>query len=69
MDIESRGIPGGFIASSEFEEAARAQGIALGFDAAVVYVAHPIQDRTDDEMIDLADGAIDEVIALVVSTN
>ena len=68
MDIESRGIPGGFIASSEFEEAARAQGIALGFDAAVVYVAHPIQDRTDDEMTDLADGAIDEVIALVVST-
>ena len=69
MDIESRGIPGGFIASSEFEEAARAQGIALGFEAAVVYVAHPIQDRTDDEMTDLADGAIDEVIALVVSTN
>lgn len=69
MDLESRGIPGGYIASSEFEEATRTQGIALGYEPAVVYVPHPIQDRTDDEMKQLAAKALDEVLALVQSAS
>ena len=56
-------MPGVFVASTEFVEAADAQTTALGFDAARVFVAHPIQDRTDDEMRALADAAIDEVVA------
>ena len=56
-------MPGVFIASTEFVEAASAQAEALGFDPARVFVAHPIQDRTDDEMRSLADAAIDEVLA------
>ncbi|MCU1463458.1 MAG: hypothetical protein JWO37_3533 [Acidimicrobiales bacterium] len=52
-----------FVASTEFVEAADAQTTALGFDAARVFVAHPIQDRTDDEMRALADAAIDAVVA------
>jgi hypothetical protein len=39
----------------------------LGFPAAAVYVPHPIQDRTDEEMRDLADGAVDAIIAAVVA--
>ena len=31
MDLESRGIPAGFVASSEFIEAAEAQGNSLAF--------------------------------------
>lgn len=64
-DLESRGIPGGFIASTEFIEAADAQEIALGFKPERVFVPHPIQDRTDDEMRALADDAFDSVVALV----
>jgi hypothetical protein len=64
-DLEGRGLPGVFIASSEFADAARAQGEALGFDAAHVLVAHPIQDRTDDELRALADAAVDEIVAAV----
>lgn len=56
-------MPGVFIASSEFVAAAAAQAKALGFDAARVFVAHPIQDRTDDEMRALADAALDEIVA------
>jgi len=56
-------VPGVFIASSEFVDAAAAQAKALGFDAARVFVAHPIQDRTDDEMRALADAALDEIVA------
>ncbi len=60
-DLETRGIPGVFIASSEFEEAAEAQSKALGFDPASVFVPHPIQDRTKEEMERLADDALKEV--------
>jgi hypothetical protein len=66
-DLESRGIPGVFIASTEFAEAADVQAKALGFPAASVYVPHPIQDRTDQEMRDLADSAVDAIIAAVVA--
>ncbi len=51
-----------FVASDVFVDAAEAQAAALGFPAARVFVAHPIQDRTDDEMVALADAAIDAVI-------
>jgi hypothetical protein len=64
-DLERRGVPGVFVASSEFVDAAAAQSAALGFDAARVFVAHPIQDRTDDEMRALADDAVDAIVAAV----
>lgn len=62
-DLEARGIPGAFVASSEFVDAAITQSRALGFDPARVFVAHPIQDRTDAELEALADAAIDEILA------
>jgi len=61
-DLEGRGRPGVFVASAEFEAAADAQERALGFPAARVFVAHPIQDRTDDEMRALADDAVEELL-------
>ena len=48
-----------FVASEPFSEAAEAQARALGLDVARVFVAHPIQDRSDDEMRSLADEARD----------
>ena len=57
------GLPGVFVASTEFVSAAAAQGKALGGDPASVFVPHPIQDRSDDEMRALADAAVDEVLA------
>ena len=62
-DLEGRGLPGVFVASTEFVDAADAQAAALGFDPARVFVAHPIQDRTDEELAALADGAVDEILA------
>ena len=60
-------MPSVFVASAEFVQAADAQARALGFDAARVFVAHPIQDRTDDEMRALARGAVDDLIAALSS--
>lgn len=67
MNLEGRGIPGVFIASSEFEDGADAQADALGVDPAAVYVPHPIQDRTDEEMIALAEGAFEEIVSKLVA--
>jgi hypothetical protein len=63
VNIESAGVPMVFIASTEFISAADAQSRALGADPARVFVPHPIQDRTDDELRALADGAFDAILA------
>jgi alkanesulfonate monooxygenase SsuD/methylene tetrahydromethanopterin reductase-like flavin-dependent oxidoreductase (luciferase family) len=66
-DLEARGVVGVFIASEVFVQAAAAQGASLGMEPASLFVAHPIQDRTDDEMRALADTAIDELLARLTS--
>jgi hypothetical protein len=63
VDLETRGIPSVFVASSAFVDAAAAQARALGLEPAAVFVAHPIQDRTDAEMQALAEGAVDSILA------
>ena len=65
LDYESRGVPAVFVASDEFVQAADVQSRALGGDPARVFVPHPIQDRTDDEMYALADAAVDALLAAV----
>ena len=67
MTLESRGIPAGFVASTEFVDAANAQAKSLGINPASVYVPHPIQDRTDEEMVQLARDAIDSIVAMIYS--
>jgi hypothetical protein len=67
IDLEARGIPGVFVATTEFVDGAEHQARALGADPAAVYVAHPIQDRTDAEMEAIADGAFDAVVAALVN--
>ena len=66
-DLESRGIPAMFVASTEFRQAAAAQAGTLGFDPAVVFVQHPIQDRTDEEMRVIARTALEEILAQIVA--
>ena len=67
-DLEGRGLPGVFIATLEFVDGAVAQARALGADPAAVYVEHPIQDRTDEEMVAIADAAFDRVVAALLGT-
>ena len=62
VNLESGGVPGVMVASTEYVDATSAQATALGADPARVFVAHPIQDRTDDEMRALADRALDDIL-------
>ena len=67
VDLEARGVPGVFVASAEFVQAAEAQSTSLGFPSARVFTPHPIQDRTDDEMRAYADAAYDEIVKAVTA--
>jgi hypothetical protein len=67
-DLEGRGIPGVFVASSAFVAAADAQSASLGIAPARVFVPHPIQDRTDDEMTAYADSVYDEILARITAS-
>lgn len=62
-DLEARGAVAVGIATTKFVEAAAAQNRALGYDPAVVFVAHPIQDRTNAELRALADAALASIVA------
>jgi hypothetical protein len=65
--FEIQGTPAVFIASSEFIDAAEVQSRSLGLpDVRRIFVPHPIQDATDDEMRAKADAIVDEVIASLV---
>jgi len=66
VDLELRGIPGVFVATVQFTDGAEVQSKALGADPAAVYVEHPIQDRTDDEMLAIADQAFEQLLASLV---
>ena len=68
VNLEALGVPGVMIASTEFVDAADAQSAALGADPARVFVPHPIQDRTDDEMRTLADDAVEHVLRALIAS-
>ena len=67
MNFDSRGIPGVTVVTTGFTDAVEVQAKALGFEPAVVYVPHPIQNRTADELARIADDAIEPVLRLLQS--
>jgi hypothetical protein len=67
VDLEARGVPGVFVATVAFTDGAEVQARSLGADPAAVYVAHPIQDRNDAELVAIADGAFEAVVAALTN--
>ena len=65
LDLDERGVPGVMIATTAFREAAAAQSASLGFEPAIVWVPHPIQNRTDDEIRAIADQAMEEITEML----
>jgi alkanesulfonate monooxygenase SsuD/methylene tetrahydromethanopterin reductase-like flavin-dependent oxidoreductase (luciferase family) len=68
IKLESLGIPSVPVATTEFVTAARAQASALGrsdFDA--VYVAHPIQDQTKEEIQAKAEAVVEEIARRLIN--
>jgi hypothetical protein len=64
LSFEAEDRPAVLVASSAFEQAASHQAAALGQpEIKRVLVPHPIQDRTDEELHELARTAADEILA------
>ena len=68
MNLDGRGIPGVSIVTEAFADAVDVQSQAMGFDPAVVYVPHPIQNRTQEELARLADEAIEPTLRMLSRT-
>jgi len=65
QNLDRRGIPGGFVCSEAFQEAAEAQARSLAFNPAIVWVPHPIQNRTEKELAMLAEEAMTEILEMI----
>lgn len=53
------------MATEAFRQAADAQMKSLGFAAGLVWVPHPVQNRTPAELVALADEALPKILALI----
>jgi hypothetical protein len=73
VSLETAGVPGVFVMSTQFIDAAAAQSAALGMTPASVIVPHPIQNRTDAELHAMAEAVVTELeralLHPTVSTN
>ncbi len=67
MNFDSRGIPGVSVVTTGFTDAVETQSKALGYEPAVLYVPHPIQNRTADELNAIADDAAERALRLLVA--
>jgi alkanesulfonate monooxygenase SsuD/methylene tetrahydromethanopterin reductase-like flavin-dependent oxidoreductase (luciferase family) len=67
LDLDLRRVPGAMVATTAFRDAAAAQARSLGFEPAIVWVQHPIQDRTDEELRAIADEALGPILAAICS--
>ncbi len=68
VDLEERGVPSVYIATTVFADGAAAQARALGADPAALFVPHPIQDRTDEELIAMAERTFDRLLEVMLDT-
>ena len=65
--MDGSGVPGVTVVSRGFVDAMEMQSGVLGFDPAVIYVPHPIQNLTADELNKIADDIIEPALALLTS--
>ncbi len=62
-DLEKRGIPGVVVATEQFISAAVDQSEALASSPACIFTSHPIQDRTDEEMVEIANSVYEQIVS------
>ena len=66
-DLDGRGIPGAMLATTEFEQAANSQAKSIGFMPSIVFVPHPIQNLTKEELVKVAENAIEPILANITA--
>jgi hypothetical protein len=65
-EFETLGLPAVLVSTTGFTDAADAQAEGLGLASLRrVHLPHPIQNRTDSEVEDLARAAVEELLAAI----
>ena len=68
LELESLDTPAVLVASNAFVQAADDQAQKLGQpDIRRIFVDHPVQDRTDDELQATARAVVDDVLGRLVA--
>jgi hypothetical protein len=62
-DLDRNGIAGVSVLTEEFRNAFEAQKSAIGLDAASIYVPHPMQNRTTEELHAFAEASLDAILS------
>jgi hypothetical protein len=60
-------VPGVFLITSEFKDAAAIQSKALGFQPGILWMPHPIQNRTQEELRTIAEDSVERVLEMITS--
>jgi hypothetical protein len=68
MNFDSRGVPGVSVVTTGFTDAVEVQSKALGFEPAVIFVPHPIQNRTAEELDKLADDVVEPALRMLTAS-
>jgi hypothetical protein len=66
-NFDLSGIPAVIVATTAFTQAAEVQSKALGYTPSMVWVPHPIQDRTDEELGALADQHCEAIVQAITA--
>ncbi len=64
-DLDRRGLPGVNIVTEPFRDGAAVQSDALGLEPAIVWLPHPIQNRSTEELHRLADDTVERILSLL----
>jgi len=67
-EVDKQGVPGVFLVTTEFKDAAEVQAKALGFDPGILWMPHPVQNRTADELKKMAEDSLDGILEMIRSS-
>ena len=62
------GVPGIFLVTTEFKDAAAVQAKSLGFNPGIYWMPHPIQNRTAEELKKMAGEACNGIINMITKS-
>ncbi len=67
LEIDRRGLPAVAIFSEGFRSGVEAWRAVHNFDAGAVYIPHPVQPLTDEEVHGRADEVFEQILAAITA--
>ena len=68
-ELDRLGVPGVFLVTTEFKDAAEIQAKTLGLKPGIFWMPHPIQNRTPEELKTMAVEAYTGIISMITMSD